>query len=94
MSRDRPGLAPGVQDHGAVDHVEPRTVGPQRRLVDVSRQHDVGVVPGDQLHLYARVIKQRRGFWSFECKAVVDGELATEAEVSAVVVTREKGEGA
>lgn len=49
------------------------------------------VTPGDQLRLHVRVEKQRRGFWSFEAEARVDGEVATEAHLSAVI-TEEKGE--
>lgn len=45
------------------------------------------VVPGDQLHLHATRIKVRRNFQTFECKAVVDGEVATEAILSAVIET-------
>lgn len=43
------------------------------------------VVPGDQLHLHATKVKCRRNFWTFDCKAVVDGETATEAVLSAVI---------
>jgi 3-hydroxyacyl-[acyl-carrier-protein] dehydratase len=50
------------------------------------------VVPGDQLHLHVKLLKHRRNFWTFAGKAVVDGETATEAEISAVVMTREEGE--
>lgn len=49
------------------------------------------VVPGDQLNLHVRLLKQRRNFWTFAGKAVVDGETATEAEISAVVVDNEEG---
>ena len=34
------------------------------------------VVPGDQLKLEAKIISEKRGIWKFECKALVDGELA------------------
>ncbi|NOY44435.1 3-hydroxyacyl-ACP dehydratase FabZ [Deferrisoma camini] len=43
------------------------------------------VVPGDQLRLHVRVEKRRQGFWSFEAAARVDGEVATEAHLSAVI---------
>lgn len=46
------------------------------------------VVPGDQLRLQAQLLKRRANFWTFECKAFVDGEVATEADVSAVVSDR------
>ena len=39
------------------------------------------VVPGDQLELEATVISEKRGIWKFECKASVDGELASSATI-------------
>lgn len=39
------------------------------------------VVPGDQLELVARYVKDRRGMWYFDCEALVDGELATAASI-------------
>jgi 3-hydroxyacyl-[acyl-carrier-protein] dehydratase len=50
------------------------------------------VVPGDQLHLHCKLIKRRRNFWYFEGKAIVDGEIAAEAELSAIVETMKKDE--
>ncbi len=44
------------------------------------------VTPGDQLHLHARVTKQRGAFWSFSTEAKVDGEVVAEAELSAALV--------
>ena len=49
------------------------------------------VVPGDQLNLHVKLLKHRRNFWTFAGRAVVDGETATEAEISAVVMSREEG---
>ncbi len=49
------------------------------------------VVPGDQLHLHATVLKKRAGYWAFACEARVDGEVATEAELSAIVLDRADG---
>jgi 3-hydroxyacyl-[acyl-carrier-protein] dehydratase len=46
------------------------------------------VVPGDQLHLYATTVKKRGTYWTFACEAKVDGELAAEAELSALVADR------
>ena len=46
------------------------------------------VVPGDQLHLHARIKKQRQSLWTIQAEARVDGEVATEAELSAVIVDR------
>ena len=37
------------------------------------------VVPGDQLHLKVKLLKEKRGIWKFEAQALVDGELAASA---------------
>ncbi|SEI51232.1 3-hydroxyacyl-[acyl-carrier-protein] dehydratase [Allopseudospirillum japonicum] len=39
------------------------------------------VLPGDQLRLEARVLREKRGIWKFACRALVDGEVACEAEI-------------
>ena len=39
------------------------------------------VVPGDQLHLQATITKNMRGIWKFSAQALVDGQLASEAEL-------------
>jgi 3-hydroxyacyl-[acyl-carrier-protein] dehydratase len=39
------------------------------------------VMPGDQLRLEVEVTRQMRGIWKFAAKALVDGEVATEAEL-------------
>lgn len=39
------------------------------------------VVPGDQLRLEARILSEKRGIWKFECRALVDGELASEGTI-------------
>ena len=39
------------------------------------------VTPGDRLDLEARFIACKRGIWKFECRAMVDGELACSAEI-------------
>ncbi len=39
------------------------------------------VVPGDRLELEATVISEKRGIWKFECKASVDGQLASSATI-------------
>ena len=44
------------------------------------------VIPGDQLHLHARVVRRRQALWTFEAEARVDGEVAAEAELSAALV--------
>ncbi|KMT65437.1 3-hydroxyacyl-ACP dehydratase FabZ [Catenovulum maritimum] len=40
------------------------------------------VVPGDQLHLHAKFVKERRGIWKFDCTAKVDGKVVCEAEIT------------
>jgi 3-hydroxyacyl-[acyl-carrier-protein] dehydratase len=47
------------------------------------------VVPGDQLHLYARFLRRRQALWSLEAEAKVDGEVVADAELSAAIVDRE-----
>lgn len=37
------------------------------------------VVPGDQLHLKVKLIKEMRGIWKFEAEAYVDDQLACSA---------------
>lgn len=39
------------------------------------------VVPGDVLTLQVELIKRARSIWKFECKALVDGELAASATI-------------
>lgn len=39
------------------------------------------VVPGDQLILDVKIIKSRRGIWSFEAQATVDGTVVCNAEI-------------
>lgn len=39
------------------------------------------VVPGDRLQLEASIVSEKRGIWKFECKATVDGELASSATI-------------
>jgi 3-hydroxyacyl-[acyl-carrier-protein] dehydratase len=43
------------------------------------------VLPGDQLHLEAEMLKVVRGVGKFDCRASVDGKLVAEAEVLAVL---------
>jgi 3-hydroxyacyl-[acyl-carrier-protein] dehydratase len=47
------------------------------------------VVPGDQLHLHVRLVRRRQALWTFETVAKVEGEVAAEAELSAVLVDSE-----
>jgi 3-hydroxyacyl-[acyl-carrier-protein] dehydratase len=46
------------------------------------------VSPGDQLHLHVELVKSRRGISFFKCKALVDGELACEADIMNATTTR------
>ncbi|MCS6786967.1 MAG: 3-hydroxyacyl-ACP dehydratase FabZ [Thiobacillaceae bacterium] len=39
------------------------------------------VLPGDQLRLEASIVQNRRGLWRFAGRALVDGQLAAEAEL-------------
>jgi len=47
------------------------------------------VVPGDQLRLEVRLLKYHRPLWKMRGEARVDGELAAEAELSAVETQEE-----
>jgi 3-hydroxyacyl-[acyl-carrier-protein] dehydratase len=44
------------------------------------------VVPGDQLRMEVRLLRQHRPLWKMHAEARVEGELAAEAEVSAMEV--------
>lgn len=46
------------------------------------------VVPGDQIHFHLKKLKSRRGIWWYRGEARVDGQIAAEAEVSAMLVER------
>ena len=48
------------------------------------------VVPGDQLHLHVKKIKQRGNISKFECVAQVDGVKVAEAELAAMVGVAEE----
>jgi|TARA_B100000315_G_scaffold5279_1_gene5272 3-hydroxyacyl-[acyl-carrier-protein] dehydratase len=39
------------------------------------------VEPGDQLKLYVEVMTVRRGIWKFDCRATVEEQLVTYAEI-------------
>ncbi len=43
------------------------------------------VVPGDQLHYHVRKVRNRGRVWKFFGEAKVDGQVAAEAEVSAML---------
>lgn len=48
------------------------------------------VVPGDQLRMEVKVLQQRGNVWKFSGNAVVDGKVSSEAEFTAMVITKEK----
>ena len=39
------------------------------------------VVPGDRLCMESKMISGKRGFWKFECRALVDGDVVCVAEI-------------
>jgi 3-hydroxyacyl-[acyl-carrier-protein] dehydratase len=43
------------------------------------------VIPGDQLILECRLKKKKRDFWWCDIKASVDGEIAVEGQISAIM---------
>jgi len=47
------------------------------------------VVPGDVVHYHVKKIRNRGTVWRFRCEARVSGELAAEAEISAMIVDPE-----
>ncbi len=47
------------------------------------------VVPGDQVMLGIKVLKQRGNVWRFSGEATVDGKLVSEAEFTAMVTDKE-----
>ncbi len=40
------------------------------------------VTPGDQLHLHAQFVKERKGIWKFDCRAEVDNKVVCSAEIT------------
>lgn len=48
------------------------------------------VVPGDVLELHVEVIRNRGKVWKFNGKGIVRGEVATEAEFTAMIVPPEE----
>jgi beta-hydroxyacyl-ACP dehydratase FabZ len=47
------------------------------------------VVPGDQLRLELDVVKHRGMIWAFQGKALVDDQVAVEAEIMATIMDKE-----
>ncbi len=44
------------------------------------------VVPGDVIHFEAKITKNRRNLWKFDVDALVDGEVVTSANISAMIM--------
>ncbi len=38
-------------------------------------------VPGDQVHLHANIVSERRGIWKFAVRATVNGEICASANI-------------
>jgi len=51
------------------------------------------VVPGDQLHIKVKKIRQRGQVWKFQGEAFVDGALCAEAVYTAMLVPAGEAEG-
>ncbi len=49
------------------------------------------VIPGDRVEFHMKKINQRRNMWWYQGTAKVDGQVVCEAEVSAMLVTEDKG---
>jgi 3-hydroxyacyl-[acyl-carrier-protein] dehydratase len=49
------------------------------------------VIPGDRVEFHMKKINQRRNMWWYKGTAKVDGQVVCEAEVSAMLVTEDKG---
>jgi 3-hydroxyacyl-[acyl-carrier-protein] dehydratase len=47
------------------------------------------VVPGDRVEYHVTKQKQRGNIWKFHCDAKVDGQLAAEADIGAMIVKKE-----
>ncbi len=45
------------------------------------------VVPGDQVEFHMTRLNQRRNIWWYQGRAMVDGALVAEAEISAMIMT-------
>ncbi|HIQ07492.1 MAG TPA: 3-hydroxyacyl-ACP dehydratase FabZ [Thiotrichaceae bacterium] len=46
------------------------------------------VVPGDQLELRAELVKRKGKIWIFKCEALVEGKVATTAELMCAVTEK------
>jgi 3-hydroxyacyl-[acyl-carrier-protein] dehydratase len=48
------------------------------------------VVPGDRVEFHVVKLKQRGTIWKFHCDAKVDGNLAAEADIGAMILRKDK----
>ena len=48
------------------------------------------VIPGDRVEFHMTRINQRHNIWWYQGKAMVDGALVAEAEISAMIITDDK----
>jgi 3-hydroxyacyl-[acyl-carrier-protein] dehydratase len=46
------------------------------------------VVPGDQLHLHAEMVKNKLDIWVFNVKAMIDGKIACSATIKVAKVVK------
>jgi 3-hydroxyacyl-[acyl-carrier-protein] dehydratase len=46
------------------------------------------VIPGDVLELHIDLVKFKKNFWKFSGKGIVNGNIVTEADFSAMIVDR------
>ena len=46
------------------------------------------VVPGDQLELHVKKLKNRGNIWKYACEGMVDGAKVAEAEISAMMTPK------
>ena len=44
------------------------------------------VLPGDILHIHVKQVRKRGPVWKFQSQAKVDGQLVSEAEITAMIV--------
>jgi len=47
------------------------------------------VIPGDQLELHVKKMKNRGNIWKYACEAIVDGSKVAEAEITAMMTPPE-----
>jgi 3-hydroxyacyl-[acyl-carrier-protein] dehydratase len=48
------------------------------------------VIPGDRVEFHVKMLKQRGNIWKFHCDAKVDGNLAAEADIGAMILRKDK----